>query len=156
MYILKRNSLNWLTECGLDGPPITLERLRIQYLLSPQPWMLKQSQSGDEGPRRFLECSQWCSVYVGIPKNRLLTTEKEWVCNKMDGLTSENESKWAKRKVSFFCQQKVLPKFRVGPPASNNLKFKKICHRSAQQLIQVQSIVSQCFHFFTWEQKCWF
>lgn len=64
---------------------------------------------------------------------------KECCSNSADRLASKSEVKQAKSKGSFFrgpfcsCHQKVLDRFKVGFPASNQL-IKKITHRGAQSL----------------------
>lgn len=91
-------------------------------------------------------------------------------CSNIWERKSRQQNEWTcqweqagKKKSSFSvlyldCQQIVLTKFIICLPALSSL-IKKIHPRSAQLLVsswfQKQSIVSQCFPFFIWEQECW-
>lgn len=128
----------WLPRVRKTENPVTVQSLAQDVSVVPI-WC--------RSPGGFLG-SCWSSVCFGIPEKLVMIQTKECCSNSADGLPSKSEGKQVKSKGSFFCgpfcscHQKMLPRFKVGFPASNQF-IKKITHRGAQSL------------GFSWVQSSW-
>lgn len=118
----------WLSHSGENENPVVVQPLRLDSAAAPV-WSWK--------PEGFPERC-WSLVCAGTPEKLILILMKDGLSNSLDGLASKDEDQQLKQfpfSMSFYpgCHQKVLPTFRLGLPASDNL-IKTTLHRQARQL----------------------